>query len=122
MYLKDPGGNIGELISRHTLDNDSDRPFGVDDLLCVSEIGTPVDDPNDLALELKAAFDLDMYGDDSMFIGDENGLFVAVPIGRFWIPENSQEAKDFPAEIHITKKGPALFKYKDYPYDIVGEK
>ncbi|MFK7774832.1 MAG: ring-cleaving dioxygenase [Saprospiraceae bacterium] len=117
MYFKDPSGNIGELIARHTLDNDRDGEFGISDLLCISEIGTPVEDPDDLAVQLKTAYDLDTLG-EAMFIGDENGLFVAVPVDRLWFPEFTQKADIFPTEIYISDKGKKEFQYQDYPYRI----
>lgn len=121
IYFKDPAGNIGELIARHTLDNDREGEFGVSDLLCVSEIGVPVDDPSELAQELKSAYNLGTLG-GNMFIGDENGLFVAVPIGRNWFPEYNQEAKVYPTEIVISDNGKDNFQYKDYPYKITRKK
>lgn len=117
MYFKDPAGNIGELIARHTLKNDKDGEFGISDLLYISEIGTPVENPADLAAELKAAYDLNTFG-GTMFIGDEMGLFVVPPIDRLWYPENSQKAAIYPTDIYITDKGKKEFQYKNYPYKI----
>ncbi len=42
VYGLDPANNLFELIARHDLSNDSDRPFGSDSLLRVSEIGLAV--------------------------------------------------------------------------------
>ncbi|MGB0424399.1 MAG: hypothetical protein ACPGED_08750 [Flavobacteriales bacterium] len=117
MYFRDPSGNIGELISRHTLDNDTQGEFGIDDLLCVSEIGTPVDDIYDLGQSLKEAYGLDIYG-ESMFIGDELGMYVAVPVGRSWYPENVQRAEVHPTEIITNDEGIDNYQYKNYPYHI----
>ncbi len=117
MYFKDPSGNIGELIARHTLKNDSDGEFGVSDLLCVSEIGTPVNNPSDFASELKKEYGLDAYG-ESMFIGDENGMFVVVPINRSWFPEFKVKASIHPTEIYISDEGKKAYQYKGYPYKI----
>ncbi len=100
MYFKDPSGNIGELIARHTLNNDSDGEFGVSDLLCVSEIGTPVNNPSDFASELKKEYGLNPYV-GSMFIGDENGMFVVVPVNRPWYPEYKVKANIHPTDIYI---------------------
>lgn len=117
MYYKDPSGNIGELIARHTLDNDSDGEFGVSDLLCVSEIGTPVNDPADFASELKKEYGLEAYG-ESMFIGDENGMFVVVPITRAWFPEFKVKASIHPTNIYLSDKGKTVYQYKNYPYNM----
>lgn len=117
MYFRDPAGNIGELIARHTLDNDKEGEFSISDLLCVSEIGTPVENPSDLASELKTAYNLDPYG-SSMFIGDENGLFVVVPVNRMWFPDYVLKADVHPMNIYITDEGKNKFKYQNYPYNI----
>ena len=44
IYFYDADGNIGELIARKNLDNDSDRPFDKNALLEISEIGIPTVD------------------------------------------------------------------------------
>jgi catechol 2,3-dioxygenase-like lactoylglutathione lyase family enzyme len=117
MYFKDPSGNIGELIARHSLKNDSDGEFGISDLLCVSEIGTPVNNPSDFASELKKEYGLEAYG-ESMFIGDENGMFVVVKINRSWFPEFKVKASIHPTDIFISDNGKEAYQYKDYPYKI----
>jgi catechol 2,3-dioxygenase-like lactoylglutathione lyase family enzyme len=117
MYFKDPSGNIGELIARHSLKNDRDGEFGISDLLCVSEIGTPVDNPSDFASELKKEYGLEAYG-ESMFIGDENGMFVVVPINRSWFPEFKVKASIHPIDIYISDNGKEAYQYKDYPYKV----
>ncbi len=121
MYFRDPAGNIGELIARHTLDNDRSGKFSVSDLLCVSEIGTPVENPSDLAAELKTAYNLDAFG-SSMFIGDENGLFVVVPVDRMWFPDYVLKASVHPTEIYISDQGKNEFKFQNYPYNIKRKK
>jgi len=118
MYFKDPSGNIGELIARHTLNNDREGEFGIADLLCISEIGTPVENPYDFAAELKTAYDLDLYSGSPMFIGDEYGLFVAPPIDRPWLPELTEKASIYPTEIYISDEGSDQFKFQNYPYQI----
>lgn len=117
MYFKDPSGNIGELIARHTLDNDREGDFDISDLLYVSEIGTPVEDPDDLALNLEKTYGLGPLG-ESMFIGDEYGLYVAVPLDRAWFPEFTQKANIHPMEVCTSDEGPASYNYKDYPYTL----
>lgn len=117
MYFRDPAGNIGELIARHTLKNDRDGEFGISDLLYISEIGTPVENPSDFAAELKAAYGLDTFG-ETMFVGDEMGLFVVPPVDRLWYPDYIQKAAVYPADISITDPGKKEFQYKDYPYQI----
>lgn len=117
MYFKDPAGNIGELIARHTLENDKEGEFDTSHLLGISEIGTPVSNPEDLASELKSEYGLEPYV-ESMFIGDENGMFVAVPTDRPWYPEYKQNAKVYPTEVVISGKGKPDYQIKDHPYII----
>ena len=121
MYFKDPAGNIGELIARHTLSNEREGAFGMSDMLYISEIGTPVEDPQLLSAELKSSYGLDTYG-GSMFVGDETGMFVIPPINRLWFPENIQKAAVYPTEILISDKGKSDFKFLDYPYTIKTKK
>ena len=92
-----------------------------EDLLCISEIGTPVESPSDFAAELKSAYGLEAYGED-MFVGDENGLFVIPPIDRPWYPENTQKAKAYRTDITISDKGKGQYEYKNYPYKIKRKK
>ncbi len=117
MYFKDPSGNIGELIARHTLKNDRNGEFSISDLLCISEIGVPVEDPIDFAAKLKSTYGLNNYG-SSMFVGDEYGLFVIPTINRPWFPENIQKAEVYPTEIQVSDKDVSPFKYENYPYKI----
>lgn len=97
IYFRDPAGNIGELIARHTLAGDSPGAFGPQQLLCVSEIGLPVPDVSEMVDGLIGAFDLARYGEASdMFspVGNERGLFIVVREGRPWFPT------DIAAEAH----------------------
>ncbi|MEC0245250.1 glyoxalase/bleomycin resistance/dioxygenase family protein [Paenibacillus chitinolyticus] len=87
VYFKDPAGNIVELIARHNLENASQRPFGEEDFLCVSEIGMPVDDVSAALRDLKRQAGLDAWktpSDTFAPVGDENGLFIVVKKGRVW--------------------------------------
>lgn len=118
IYFKDPSGNIGELIARHTLDNDREGEFDTDDLLCISEIGVPVEDPHKLAAALKGAYGLENYAGSAMFIGDENGLFVAPTIDRPWFPERTVKASVYPTDIYISDDGDEQFNFEKYPYQI----
>lgn len=58
VYFEDPGGNIAELIARHTLPNASEGAFTPSDLLYVSEIGLVSPEPNQLVAGLGEAFGL----------------------------------------------------------------
>lgn len=101
VYFKDPCGNIGELIARHTLDNRRSGDFSVDDMLCVSEIGCPAERPDEVSAALEKTFGLKRYLNSPMFVGDEQGLFVLPPVGRPWIPEGIQRAAAHPVDALI---------------------
>ena len=120
VYFKDPAGNIGELISRHSLDNAREGNFGLEDMLCISEIGTPANNPIDLAARLKQSFGLEKYLNSSMFVGDENGLFVIPPTGHTWIPERTIEAAVYNIDIEISDKQIEKFDCPGYPYHVKG--
>jgi catechol-2,3-dioxygenase len=95
IYFRDSGGNVVELIARHTLSNASEAPFGGAALLEVSEIGLPTADVPAAVASLERALGASIYsGDRTMFsaVGDEHGLFIVVPEGRPWFPT------DIPAE------------------------
>jgi catechol 2,3-dioxygenase-like lactoylglutathione lyase family enzyme len=121
VYFKDPAGNIGELIARHTLNNKREGTFTVDDLLNISEIGIPADDPQHVGARLSSAFGLRQYLNSTMFIGDEQGLFVIPPIGRPWIPERIERATAFPVNIKISDKQLTKFNLTNHPYEVTGE-
>ena len=101
IYFKDPAGNIGELIARHTLANEKEGDFALEDLLCISEVGIPSENPDDAGAKLSSAFGLKQYSNSNMFIGDENGLFVIPPIGRLWIPERMKKQQFTPLKLKL---------------------
>ena len=121
VYFKDAAGNIGELIARHTLANKKEGPFGLNDLLCISEIGIPAEKPTDISGKLSSAFGLQRYLNSDMFIGDEYGLFVIPPTGRLWIPERIEKATVYPVDIVSNDKQLVEFDMPAYPYKIVGK-
>lgn len=87
VYFMDPGGNILELIARHTMDNAVDRPFDPKlDLLGVSEMGLPTKDVSRAVDELEALGISTYKRRDPAFnpVGDEEGLFIVVKPGRRW--------------------------------------
>ncbi len=97
IYFRDPAGNIGELIARHTLSDDLAGRFGAQHLLCVSELGLPTPDVPELVRGLIEAFGITRYGEGSNTfspLGDERGLFIVVREGRPWFPTDSA------AELH----------------------
>lgn len=121
VYFRDPSGNIGELIARHTLANARDGAFKVQDLLYASEIGLVSPEPARLVAGIGDAFGLKPFLGNSFFIGDEYGLFVLPPEGRPWIPERRQKAAVFAAEVTVTGCGAKAFCAPKLPYRIRGE-
>lgn len=88
-YFFDPAGNIVEFIARRDLHNESDKPFGPDSILEISEIGIVTEDV--LAWNAKAAkeygvlpFEKSKPGPDFSALGTDTGLFIVVPEGRIW--------------------------------------
>lgn len=120
IYFRDPAGNIGELIARHTLSDDLPGPFGAEHLLCVSEIGLPTPDVPELVRGLTNAFDLARYGEGSDTfspVGDERGLFIVVREGRPWFPTNSA-AEQHAVSAVIQGASEASLSLTGLPYEI----
>lgn len=87
VYFLDPGGNILELIARHTMDNAIDRPFDPDrDVEGVSEIGLPTKSVPDAVDQLEGLGMTSYQGRSDSFnpVGDEVGMFIVVQPGRRW--------------------------------------
>jgi catechol-2,3-dioxygenase len=122
VYFYDPAGNILELIARHNLENSSNKPFGDESLLAVSEIGLATEDvPGTVRLlqkELGAGI-YDGAGSD-MFtaVGDEHGLVIVVKRSRAWFPDTGKPAELVPLKAVISNKEGARFELAGPPYRI----
>jgi catechol-2,3-dioxygenase len=96
LYFRDPVGNIVEFIARHGLPNASDEPFGPRSLLSVSEIGLAVPNVPEAVRWLGETFGLPVYdgagSQEFTAVGDEDGLFIVVRLGRVWFPETGVPA------------------------------
>ena len=102
VYIRDPSGNILELIARHALDNASSEAFGPGSLLGVSEVGLVVADVAETVSAL-GRLGLPPYGEQEPAfapVGDERGLLIVVPAGRPWFPSR-EPAAVAPAEITL---------------------
>jgi len=114
VYFRDPAGNIAEFVARHTLANDApDTPstFSSADILCVSEIGLPVDDVPTRVASLVTRFGLAPYEEQSATfapVGDAHGLFIVVQTGRHWRPTAGAAT---PAPVTLTMRGPRTDSY-----------
>ncbi len=114
VYFRDPAGNIAEFVARHTLANDAPdalTEFGSMDILCMSEIGLPVDDVPAHVASLVTRFGLAPYKEQSATftpVGDPHGLFIIVQIGRHWRPTEDAAT---PAPVTLTMRGPRADSY-----------
>jgi hypothetical protein len=90
-YFYDASGNIAEFIVRHDLRNESNRDFEISDVLCVNEIGMPINNientNNTLQKNLGTEFwkgDLKRFGTN----GSQEGLFLLpnYNIKDIWFP------------------------------------
>ncbi len=123
LYFRDPAGTILEFIARHALPNAAPGTFTPHDLLCVSEIGLPVDDVPAAIATLTAALGILPYrgGEADTFapLGDEDGLFIVVRRGRHWFPTDTPSVA---APIALTVRGVAhasrSFSLPGLPYTI----
>ncbi len=103
VYFYDPAGNIVEFIARHNLNNATDVPFSGKSILCVSEIGHPVDNVRLFSEHIRRELQLKLwYGDERKFaaVGDEEGLFIIVEKERPWYPVN-KPAEDYPLSVDV---------------------
>lgn len=117
IYFYDEDQNIGELIARKTLKNDSKEVFSKDSMLEISEIGIPTDDINREYNILKKATDMPIHsGNLERFcaIGDGQGLFIAInkTFKKEWFPTKDKPfSSDF--NIRFVEKGKEyLFTYE----------
>lgn len=120
LYFCDPAGNIVELIARHNLANRAAGPFTAADILCVSEIGMPVDDVIDTIGKMQAELNLSTWREPSnQFapVGDEDGLMIVVPKGRVWFMSN-REAGMFPLRVKIKGNRPIKKNFLIYTVEV----
>lgn len=121
LYFRDPGGNILEFIVRDTLANEVPGAFSPGDIICVSEIGFPVDDVPMRAAALMSALGIDHYKEhDDAFspLGDEHGLCIVVRVGRPWFPTDTPSVVA-PLACTLTGSPERAYRMPDHPYEIV---
>ncbi|MBN2469095.1 MAG: hypothetical protein JXN59_00115 [Anaerolineae bacterium] len=120
-YFADPAGNILELIARHNRPNAAPGPFGPAHLLRISEIGLPGPTVAHVADALAEGPGLAIYsGDREHFaaVGDERGLFIVVPEGRLWLPDDRVPAAACPVRATISGARPGTYRVPARPYTI----
>lgn len=90
LYFHDKDNNIVEFIARKNLTTHSNAPFRAQSLLCISEIGVPVQKIDKAYNDLNQIKRLPIYdGDFERFCaaGDENGLFIIINLEKKkWYP------------------------------------
>lgn len=118
IYFYDADGNIGELIARRNLDNDSDEPFNKNALLEICEIGIPTVDINQEYKALKEKTGLPVFsGSMERFCaaGDDHGLFIIInkKIKKEWFPTKDEPmSSDFNIRF-IEKEKEFTFNYSN---------
>lgn len=121
-YFRDPAGNILEFIARHALENDTNGPFGSDQILAVSEIGVVVNDVSafvrDAENTLRMKPYLGTYSGDFAAIGDEHGLLICVQRGRAWLGGGERVAETFPLRVTLSGAGPGRLADPHEHYEI----
>ena len=110
MYFLDPAGNIAEFIARRNLEIPSSPAFSSQDILCVSEIGIAVPEPETLLADLHDKGHLKTYwskGNAFWAVGSEEGLVILVDSHDWtWLP-TTQKAQPYPLEMEYSEQGQA---------------
>lgn len=127
IYCLDPADNIVELIARHELSNDTERPFDSENFCEISEIGLPVLDKKrsvralteNLDVSLRDDYDTSMIANEERItpIGDAHGQFIVVKQGREWFPTGNQPAEVYPITAKITGSS-GEYTFPELPYQI----
>lgn len=91
IYFYDPSRNIVEFIDRPSLKRSSNEPFSAKGVVCINEIGLPHTFPLSEAEAFLERFgivplDRSRFDDDFCWVGNFEGTFLLVKIGRNWLP------------------------------------
>ncbi|MGH2575043.1 MAG: VOC family protein, partial [Ignavibacteria bacterium] len=117
VYFYDPAGNIVELIARHNLPNNSNSDFNSSSLLCISEIGMPVENVSSFYKIIEEKLNEKIWsGNRETFaaVGDEHGLFIIVPNKRNWYPTD-KESRIFPLTIKFKSGKEEIITFSGLP-------
>lgn len=119
IYFDDPAGNIVELIARHNLKNGSPQKefTTMEDFHCIDEIGMPFSNVLEAVETIKSEYKLQNWKPASSnfaTVGDENGLFIVVRLGRKWYMSD-KPAVEFPLEVSFLE--PETEKVRRYIYN-----
>ncbi|WP_339298220.1 VOC family protein [Paenibacillus sp. FSL R5-0623] len=119
-YFYDPSGNLMEFISHHSLDNAVDEAFEAKHLLCISEIGLPVDDVPEMMNTLNKHYQLEPFaGDGKQFspTGDAEGMFIVIDKQKPWFPDGRMPGV-FATEVKVETRQPGSLRIQDDMYSI----
>jgi hypothetical protein len=92
------------MIARHRTPTAISRPFALSDILKISEVGIPVEDPIASAHELQERTGVAPFNEpEEMFapMGSDEGLLILVRLGRIWYPTSDQTTTRRPLRIEI---------------------
>jgi hypothetical protein len=127
VYCLDPADNIVELIARHELSNDAERPFDSESFSQVSEIGLTVSDKERTVRSLTENIGVSLRdnadpstitnNEDITPVGDDHGVFIVVQQGRQWFPTRNKAAEVYPITVGISK-ATSEYTFPDHPYRI----
>jgi catechol-2,3-dioxygenase len=125
MYFYDSDKNIVEFISRRNLNFYSDKKFGTDCLIEVSEIGVATGNIKKVYDCLNGKLDLVIFDgnfDSFCAIGDERGLFITVDINKKrWFPSDDLiHISDFITTIE-TPNGVVEISYTNGELDVINK-
>jgi hypothetical protein len=109
VYFIDPAGNIVELIARFDLNDMVEEEFSAKHIRNVSEIGLVFSAENfDAAIaSFMQQYALNYFDKQPPLpqfraIGDDEGLFIAVPENRVWFPTANVPAMSSPMKVKWT--------------------
>jgi catechol-2,3-dioxygenase len=107
VFFYDPAGNIVEFIARQS-SRPATPPFGVDSVLCVSEIGIPTSNVVARAKELREKYDIFSFNKHEnthnfWALGADHGLLLVVPNERAWFPTD-KPARAFPLQLRFENR------------------
>ena len=97
VYFYDGSGNLAEFIVRYDLENNSDLPFEISDILGVNEIGMPVQNVETMNDQLEKELNTRFWkGDKKRFgtNGTQEGLFL--------LPNYKVKKNWFPTSLKVT--------------------
>jgi len=104
VFIKDPAGNVVELLARHDKPEIQDGAFNKDMFIGISEVGIVTRDIRKTAALLKDTFGADeVQGSSNSFkpIGGATGLLQLIVPGKPWVPTDNELAVSHEMELTI---------------------